>query len=384
MKGIQFLNSLSRWQDSSSSLFSPLEIPKKLLQQLKNPQDKYKTIHVAGTNGKGTTCALFAEVLKQEGFKVGLFTSPHLIDVTERCRINSKSIEQEKFNQSLEKVAELVNWDSNAITYFVATAIASFLCFKSEKVDYAVIEVGLGGLYDATNVIKKPELTVITNIALDHTDVLGRSIKEIALNKAGIIKEDVPLITGKLQKEAHEVLIKKPLILENYKPQKKLEEDLNLIFQTDIGKSAINIVKTSQKILNFSNQSFSKALENFYWPARMELKNNLLIDAAHNLAGLKALFNEIPKIKEKHNFKNEKIFIALKKRAGWERCLEFLKDYEISFVDWEQGLSREEIATVIKNDFEFLDVDTKLFTEINTLYVVTGSIYYVSSLSYKE
>ena len=181
MKGIKFLNSLSRWEKSTNA-FSPLEIPKKLLAQLDNPQDKYKTIHVAGTNGKGTTCALFAEVLKQEGFKVGLFTSPHLIDVTERCRINNESIEIEKFNQSIEQVAELVDWKSDAITYFVATAIASFLCFKTEQVDYAVIEVGLGGLYDATNVIRKPELTVITNIALDHTDVLGDNIKDIAIN----------------------------------------------------------------------------------------------------------------------------------------------------------------------------------------------------------
>ncbi len=383
MKGIKFLNSLSRWQEkgqSSNSPFSPLEIPKKLLEKLDNPQDKYKTIHVAGTNGKGTTCALFAEVLKQEGFKVGLFTSPHLIDVTERCRINNKPIELEKFNKSLEKVAELVNWKSNAITYFVATALASFLSFESECVDYAVIEVGLGGLYDATNVIKKPELTVITNIALDHTDVLGNSIKEIAINKAGIVKTDIPLITGNLQKEAFEVLSQKPITLENYNNK----NNSPLILNTEIGKSAINIVKTSQKILNFSDSSFSNALEDFYWPARMELKDNLLIDGAHNLAGLKALFNEIPRIKEKYNFKNGKIFIALKKRAGWERCLEFLKDLEVRYVDWEEGLSREEIVSVVKKDFEFLELDKKLFRADNTLYIVTGSIYYVSNINLLE
>ena len=93
------------------------------------------------------------------------------------------------------------------------------------------------------------------------------------------------------------------------------------------------------------------------------------------------MFSEIPKIKEKYNFKNKKIFIALKKRVGWERCLEFLKDYEVSFVDWEEGLSREEIASVVKKDFEFLKVDKKDFNEVNTLYLVTGSIYYISALN---
>ncbi len=380
MKGIEFLNSLSKWQDSTSS-FAPLSIPKKLLNQLDNPQDKYKTIHVAGTNGKGTTCALFAEVLKQEGHRVGLFTSPHLIDVTERCRVNSIPIEEEKFNDALCKIAELVNWDSKALTYFVATAIASFLCFKNEEVDYGVIEVGLGGLYDATNVIKKPELTVITSIGLDHTDVLGKTIEEITKNKAGIIKQDVPLILGNLPSKAYSLIKRVPLklqVVDNYNSS-------NLILNTEVGKQAVNIVYSSKEVLNFSELSFSEALRDFSWPGRMELKDNILIDGAHNLAALKTLFNEIPKIKEQYGFEKQKIFITLKKREGWKQCLEFLSNdsqfvNDIVFIDWEQGVAKEEIASVINKDFKFIDINKCSTKENDTLHVFTGSLYFVSKL----
>jgi dihydrofolate synthase/folylpolyglutamate synthase len=177
-----------------------------MCENLGNPQTKFKTIHVAGTNGKGSTSHMLAAIFQQAGYKTGLYTSPHLKDFRERIRINGEMI-PESF------VADFVNQQKPIMeeispSFFEVTVAMAFSFFATEKVDIAIIEVGLGGRLDSTNIIT-PELSVITNISLDHTNILGDTLPEIALEKAGIIKPGIPVVIGEKQPEIEQVFSKK-------------------------------------------------------------------------------------------------------------------------------------------------------------------------------
>lgn len=177
-----------------------------MCSKLGDPQNKFKTIHVAGTNGKGSTSHMLAAIFQQAGYKTGLYTSPHLKDFRERIRINGKMV-PETF------VTDFVNQQQGIIeelspSFFEVTVAMAFSFFATEKVDIAIIEVGLGGRLDSTNIIT-PELSVITNISLDHTNILGNTLTEIAAEKAGIIKPGIPVVIGETQPEPKQVFIKK-------------------------------------------------------------------------------------------------------------------------------------------------------------------------------
>jgi len=167
----------------------------KLMSILGEPQKAFRCVHIAGTNGKGSTAAFIASILKESGFKTGLFTSPHLVSFTERIRINGRQItEQDVIELASSLRADIKDTDLNPTFFEFITAMA-FKYFASSHVDWAVIETGMGGRLDATNVVH-PEVTVITNISLDHCEFLGSTISDIAFEKAGIIKSGVPLITA--------------------------------------------------------------------------------------------------------------------------------------------------------------------------------------------
>src|SRR3989338_55831 len=162
-----------------------------LLGKIGNPEKELKCIHVAGTNGKGSVCAMIFCILKEAGYKVGLYTSPHLKRFNERIRINNKEITDKEIVEYFLKVKPYITKQS----FFEITTAMAFLYFNDRKVDFAVLEVGLGGRLDATNVAV-PLISVITNIGLEHTELLGNSIEKIAFEKAGIIKNNVPAVTG--------------------------------------------------------------------------------------------------------------------------------------------------------------------------------------------
>ena len=177
-----------------------------LLNHLDNPQQKLKCIHVGGTNGKGSTSHMLASILQEAGYKVGLYTSPHLKDYRERIKINGQVI-SESF------VCDFINgnktfFESNDISFFEMSVGLAFTYFANEKTDIAIIEVGMGGRLDATNIIT-PLVSVITNIGLDHTQFLGNTLEAIAYEKAGIIKPQIPIVIGEYTKETKEVFIAK-------------------------------------------------------------------------------------------------------------------------------------------------------------------------------
>ena len=173
---------------------------------LKHPHKNFKTIHVAGTNGKGSVSNLLAAVLQSAGYKTGLFTSPHLKDFRERIRVNGKMISEKHITTFVSKHQK--HFDKLQPSFFEWTVALAFDYFKKQKVDIAIIEVGLGGRLDSTNIIT-PQLSVITNISYDHMNLLGNTLQKIAGEKAGIIKKNIPVVIGETQKNSSNVFVAK-------------------------------------------------------------------------------------------------------------------------------------------------------------------------------
>lgn len=211
---MNYQESISRLEEASVFGIKPgLERMQKILAVLGNPEKACKMIHITGTNGKGSVAAMITSVLENTNLRVGRFTSPHLIDYTERIYLGGKDISREDFAKAATVVFkahdELVAAGEEALTEFELLTAIAFWYFRENKADYAVMEVGMGGRFDATNVVM-PVVSVITNVAMDHMQYLGNTLQEIAREKAGIIKEGIPVVTAaqhvalkELKKDAH-------------------------------------------------------------------------------------------------------------------------------------------------------------------------------------
>lgn len=219
----------------SAALKKDLTNTKILCERLGNPQEKFKSIHIAGTNGKGSVSHMLAAVLQQAGYKTGLYTSPHLYDFRERIKIDGLMIPQAFVVRFVEQVQPWI--DEIEPSFFEITVAMAFSFFAAEKTDIAVIEVGLGGRLDSTNIIL-PELSIITNISLDHTNILGTTIEEIAAEKAGIIKENIPVVIGEKQNDTINVFQK---IAQEKKAPLVFAEDQFRVHAFQLQQTALNI-----------------------------------------------------------------------------------------------------------------------------------------------
>ncbi len=215
-----------------------------LCAALDNPQHKFKSIHVAGTNGKGSTSHMLAAILQKAGYKTGLYTSPHLKDFRERIRIDGKMINKAAVTNFVKSQKKLIH--EIEPSFFEVTVAMAFDFFANEKVDIAVIEVGLGGRLDSTNIIT-PQLSVITNISLDHTNILGSTLPEIAYEKAGIIKENVPVVIGEQQEEIKDVFLKKAAIA--HAPLSFANKMLNIVNEKLLNSNLVIDVESDNKII---------------------------------------------------------------------------------------------------------------------------------------
>lgn len=303
-----------------------------LLDLLGNPQDKLKIIHVAGTNGKGSTSTTISNMLIAGGKKTGLFTSPYVIDFCERIQIDGKNVSKNLFADCVTEVREKIeelNKKDIIITEFEAITVSAFLCFVKAECEYVVLEVGLGGRFDATNVVKNPKAVVITSISLDHIAILGDTIEKIAFEKCGIIKNNVPVITSFNQ---HKDALK--VITETCK-----SKNCNLII-TDPGKTEIlddsifgtlfsyddNVYKTKltgnhqienavnaiecARVLGIGENAIAQGIESTRMIARMEVigeKPLIIRDGGHNEGCAEALYNFL----KKYNVQNINMLIGL-------------------------------------------------------------------------
>ncbi len=278
-----------------------------LAQHLNNPENYLKCIHVAGTNGKGSTSHLLASVLQEAGYKVGLYTSPHLKDFRERIKINGKEISEEFVCEFVEKNKSF--FEANDLSFFEMTVGLAFEYFAKEKTDINIIEVGMGGRLDATNIIM-PLVSVITNIGKDHTQFLGNTLQSIAKEKAGIIKKDVPVVVGEYVSETKEVFLAKAkethselffasdIVKENY-PSVLLGD-----YQISNKKTALQTIRVLQIQGDFEiteeniQNGFLNVINNTGLQGRwQQLKSNpkVICDTAHNSHGLKIVLNQIKK-----------------------------------------------------------------------------------------
>ena len=263
-----------------------------LAEKLSNPQNFFESIHVTGTNGKGSVCAMLAEILQADGKKVGLFTSPHLESYCERFKINGKNISENEFAE----IIELIKFFEVQATQFEVLTAAAFAYFAKENVDIAVIEVGMGGLWDSTNIIT-PKISVITNVALDHENILG-DLKNIALNKAGIIKKNIPVVTGA---SGLPLEIIREVAEKNNSPLFEVTEpaEVKINLRGEYQKFNAAIAIKTAKILGVSEEKILRGLENVSWAGRFEIFNTdfgkVIIDGAHNPHGAAALRKSLDK-----------------------------------------------------------------------------------------
>ena len=269
-----------------------LERTKKLADALGNPQNFYRTIHVTGTNGKGSVCAMLAEILKAHGLRVGLFTSPHLESYCERIKIDNEDISEKDFAEMIFRVKN----SGVEATHFETLTLTAFEYFKLRAVDVAVVEVGLGGTFDSTNIIS-PELCIITTVALDHENILG-DLNSIARNKAGIIRPNVPTVTGATGEQLEIIrAVAKEKNSPLYEISSPANVELNLRGEYQKFNAAIAI-KAAQ-LLGIDDEKIFSALARVKWPGRFEVIKNssgvIVIDGAHNPHGAAALRESLDK-----------------------------------------------------------------------------------------
>lgn len=296
-----------------------------ILTSLKNPQSRYPSVHVAGTNGKGSVCAMLSFILREHGLRPGLFTSPHLISVRERIEIAGEPIPEEDFSRHLTVLRDVIEdlIASKALltppTYFELMSCLAFIFFAEERIDMAILEVGMGGRFDATNVVE-PVASAITTISPEHQKFLGETHSEIASEKAGIIKPGIPLVCGVEKKEAYNTIKNKaeeldaPLfaVFSEKNELRKERTDRNFRFAYRMedeeyvfspamlgehqGKNAAIAIAVARALSKdwrpLEKSRVIKGIETAYWPGRLEVVSDrpqVLVDGAHNEEGAQAL-----------------------------------------------------------------------------------------------
>ncbi len=338
-----------------------------------NPQDKIKTIHIGGTNGKGSTSNMLASVLQESGYKVGIYNSPHLIDFTERIKVKGENCDKEfvyNFIQKLKKLPADIR-----PSFFEFTTIMAFEYFAQQKVDFAIIEVGLGGRLDSTNIIK-PLVSAITNVALDHQNILGNTVEEIATEKAGIIKKNTVIISGDENEKVKSIIIKKaaennsdwvdatlinvelPSDLKGNYQQKNIKVVLALIDELRNLGMEIPAEKVKSGLLNV--QQNTGFIGRWFEFSRDPL---IICDTGHNQAGLEEVFaqlNSIPKFKH--------IILGFVKDKKIDEVLKILPENS-TFYFAKPYLNRGLHPSFYEDQLKKSKINYKIFDEVNGAYL---------------
>ena len=273
---------------------------------LGNPQTKFKSLHIAGTNGKGSSSSMLASILQEAGYKVGLYTSPHLKDFRERIKIDGKEIPEDYVVNFISENKSFL--EEHSLSFFEMTVGMAFSYFAEEKVDIAVIEVGLGGRFDSTNIII-PEVSLITNISKDHTDILGDTLPKIAFEKAGIIKQNVPVVISEYQEETAPVFtarakeMKAPIIFANH-IETSLITDLQGAYQEKNIKGVIAVIEllihqgwdiTSENIAQGLLHVVRNTNLKGRWQTLSSYPTTIVCDTGHNVGGLTYVMEQLKK-----------------------------------------------------------------------------------------
>ena len=387
---------------------------KYLLKKLGNPHNNLPpTIHIAGTNGKGSTLSFIKNILENNNYSVHTYTSPHLEKFSERIHINSKQVNANRLLRSLEYIKKINQ--KKPITFFEITTAAAFHLFSKHKADFLILETGLGGRLDATNIIPKKLISIITSIGIDHEEFLGNTLKKIAIEKLGIIKNTKNVIIAKQNKEVDKFILEK---LKNQKNVHHFNHDykfksinskqfvfkfqkiekiirrplLQGIHQIENASTALTAAMILKKNnFNIKLSSLGKSIYNTKWPGRIEkvkFKNKyIILDGSHNLAGAEKLNQYL----KESNARPNVIFGMLKNKKAFE-FLSILKKnidtlYPIKIPDEKNAYTQEEIyniskelhlITVIKKNLG--TINQSLMNKSNKYILITGSLYLIGKI----
>ena len=387
-----------------------LERMRWLLKQAGNPQTHFPTVHIVGTNGKGSTTSYLQNILTKSGYQVGTFTSPYITRFNERISINGTEIPDKDLISLVEKAQVLLDdlEEHTAFdrpTEFELVTLLMFLYFDLKQVDMAIIEAGIGGRLDSTNVLS-PELVICTSIGFDHTETLGNSLLDISNHKAGVMRENTPILLGRVSAEVEHFFNQKshdlqaPLAIIDRKIQLLPKDNQTIQISYDhwespnlklpmLGQHQENNAGLAVTAAHLLAQTFSKitdksiqeGIEETHWPGRSEwIGNNIYLDGAHNPQGIASLKQVL-----KDNFANRRVHILF---AGLRRkpladLLEELKDYDITVTsfDFFEALPLNEYPQHFKRVADYRDwLAQAESANSDDLFVVTGSLYFISEV----
>ncbi len=371
---------------------------KLMLALLDNPQKKYKIIHVAGTNGKGSTCKIINDILikhfENTDKKIGLYTSPHLFSYCERIKINNIDIKENIFDRLIFDLDKFAKKNNISLTEFELLTTTALYYFYIKKVDYVILETGLGGRLDATNTVE-PILEIITTIDFDHVDRLGNTINKIAFEKAGIIKQNSKVIVARdnqgfeviekvaSSKNAQILKLPKLELKDNFVIYKNEKIKFNLHGSHQIKNLALALCAIENIGFSIDIKEIKSALEKIKWKYRLDfISPNLLLDCAHNPSGIRTLVKYLENISQEKNI----VFGCLKTKdyntmSDLLLSVKNIKNYYFFEFDYPNALKFDELDMRYKNIFKKIEKsDIEKIIKDKNLTVITGSIYMLGSL----
>lgn len=387
-----------------------LERMRWLLKQAGDPQSHYPTVHIVGTNGKGSTTSYLQNILTKSGYQVGTFTSPYITRFNERISINGTEIPDKDLISLVAKAQVLLNdleehTDFDRPTEFELVTLLMFLYFNLKQVDIAIIEAGIGGRLDSTNVLS-PELVICTSIGFDHTETLGNSLLDIANHKAGVMRENTPILLGRVSTEVEHFFNQKSHDLQA--PLAVIDKEIQLLpkdnqtiqisydhwespslklpmlgqhQENNAGLAVTAAHLLAQTFSKITDKSIQEGIEETHWPGRSEwIGNNIYLDGAHNPQGIASLKQVL-----KDNFANRRVHILF---AGLRRkpladLLEELRDYDITVTsfDFFEALPSDDYPQDFKRAADYRDwLAQAESANSDDLFVVTGSLYFISAV----
>ena len=399
-----------------------LNMMNKLMDELNNPQDGLNFVHVAGTNGKGSCCAMITSILKEANYKVGTFISPHLINYEERISVNGIEISSSDFCRLVKKVKDASDKLNITPMFFDILTAVAFLYFKEKKCDIVVLEVGLGGRLDATNIIKRPLISVIMNIGLEHTQILGDTLEKIAYEKLGIVKENCDVVTyenKKLTGIYKKVCAEKNAILHptnfdkveiisegidkqifNYKSYKNIKLSLlgrHQFYNAAVVIECVDLLK--EKSFKINEKDLKNGLRNTIWEARLSILSNeplFILDGAHNPQCARALADSLPQIMPKQK---AIIICGILKDKDYKQIIDELSSFAKEFIclnpNSKKALDKEKLfkyindknikATMAKNVKDAINIALDK-TQDDDVILACGSLYLAGEIcdNYKK
>lgn len=356
-----------------------LERISQVLHLLGNPQDKLKCIHVAGTNGKGSVCAIISTILTDAGIKTGLYTSPHIFNYTERIKINGIDISKEDFANYVFNICDVADKNNIHLTEFEILTAVMFKYFADNNVEVVVLETGLGGRFDATNVIKSNLCSIITHIDLDHMERLGNTKSKIAFEKAGIIKPNSPVFTSEGYEEIKDKADEVNSLFVMVAP---FEDTTNLFLKGTCQQANLSLALAAVRQLfpQISEASIQNSLKNVKHPCRFQLcRDDLIVDGSHNPNGIMALRESLD------------LYYPNKKRCFVFGCLrnkDYKKMMEILFSRGDEiyfyHFNNKNSCTIeeLQEACEFPSKEFKSFDELpkDSLKIICGSFYMLNEI----